>query len=515
MTLSPGSRRAFRTDVQEKRAGGVEHIPVARRSAAALALAGLLLVAASTALAADCGMPPGTERCSRWVAKTEGQRPGPNIANATVVSPDGTRLFVTGAAQGSSDQDIGTFAYDAATGALLWRAYAPLGGSDQGKGIAVSADGETVFVVGDGTGTFTDITTIAYNAATGEERWMTQYDARGLSDIAIAIGLSRDGERAFVTGYSDSGSAFQGGTEYDYATIAYDTTAGEQVWIRRYDGPAHFWDIVQDLAVARVQTQGGYREVVAVTGRSNGQSTANNHTDYATVAYDGATGEELWTSRYDGSAGDREYAYAITASDDGSTLFVTGESVSSGTSYDYATVAYDALTGASLWAARLPRPLDDRPLGVAESNGRVYVTGFGMNGRHPVDRSVVTVAYEASSGTQLWKSERTGPLGEAGRDVWVSPDGTRVYVGGLSAGLVFGSGVYVQGLPGASGAIGISAFMTVAYDASGGTEQWVAHHGGFATDASSRGSALSPDGSRFFITGGEAGSYTTVAYDTA
>jgi hypothetical protein len=80
---------------------------------------------------------------------------------------------------------------------------------------------------------------------------------------------------------------------------------------------------------------------VYVTGRSYGDGTSY---DYATIKYD-AQGNELWIQRYNGPANEYDYAYAM-AVDDRRSVYVTGGSMGSGTVEDYATVKYvQALRG--------------------------------------------------------------------------------------------------------------------------------------------------------------------------
>jgi hypothetical protein len=141
--------------------------------------------------------------------------------------------------------------------------------------------------------------------------------------------VTPDGSTVFVTG-SSGGSNFSA----DYTTVAYSTTTGAKVWVERYDGPGHFDDFASALGVSPDGS------TVFVTGGSTG-SNGFGEEDYATVAYDAATGAREWVSRYDGPAHLDDGADAMAVSPDGSTVFVTGDSNGSN-GYDYATVAYDA-----------------------------------------------------------------------------------------------------------------------------------------------------------------------------
>jgi hypothetical protein len=75
---------------------------------------------------------------------------------------------------------------------------------------------------------------------------------------------------------------------------------------------------------------------VFVTG-----STGSGASDYATVAYDAIGGYQLWVRTYNGPGnGTDGGATAIGVSPDGSAVFVTGESYSTTSQDDYATLAY-------------------------------------------------------------------------------------------------------------------------------------------------------------------------------
>jgi len=123
-----------------------------------------------------------------------------------------------------------------------------------------------------------------------------------------------------VTGSSYSGS----GTNDDFATIKYNS-AGDSVWIRRYNAP----DSSDDAGVAvAIDTIGN----VYVTGKSTDVTTAS---DYATVKYN-ESGDEEWAIRYtnDGSAGSSDEPTGLFV-DAMSNVFVTGMSA-----LDYATIKY-------------------------------------------------------------------------------------------------------------------------------------------------------------------------------
>src|SRR5206468_789061 len=129
----------------------------------------------------------------------------------------------------------------------------------------------------------------------------------------------------------------------DYATVAYRASTGVKLWAARYNGPGNGDDDATALGVSPDGSK------VFVTGSSLG-STIN--IDYATIAYDAATGAKLWAARYNGPANGGDSANALRVSADGTKVFVTGYSTGSTSDLDYATLAYDAATGVELWVKR-------------------------------------------------------------------------------------------------------------------------------------------------------------------
>jgi len=106
--------------------------------------------------------------------------------------------------------------------------------------------------------------------------WVARYNGPGNGwDAARAIALDNSGN-IYVTGES-----WGSGTEYDYATVKYDSSGVEQ-WVARYNGPGNWWDNAYAIDLDNLGN-------VYVTGRSMGSGT---YYDYATIKYSQVVVEE-------------------------------------------------------------------------------------------------------------------------------------------------------------------------------------------------------------------------------
>ncbi len=379
-----------------------------------------------------------------WTSRYNGPDNTVDVATSLAVSPDGTKVFVTGYSTGSgSDWDYATIAYDASTGAKLWakRYNGPGNNFDNATDVGVSPDGSKVFVTGysaDTTGYSTDYATVAYDASTGAKLWARLYDGPGFigdgspsSDSATSLAVSPDGTKVFVTGTSQ-GSTGDPQYAWDYMTLAYNASTGAKLWAKRYNGPGNSIDGAISVAVSPDGAK------VVVTGYSYG-STSWDSSDRMTFAYNASTGATLWARRYNGPANSADSASSLAVSPDGTKVFVTGSSTGSTSGYDYMTIAYDATTGATLWARRYNGPANSidvaSSLAVSPDGTKVFVTGY--SDRYANDNpDYATFAYNASTGAQLWARRYNGPAngGDAALSVAVSPDGTKVFVTGYSVG---------------------------------------------------------------------------------
>ena len=351
---------------------------------------------------------------------------GANLASAIAVSPDGSKVFVTGASAGG----YATVAYAAATGAMLWTArYSGPAGGATPAAVAVSPDGSTVFVTGNAatTGSGLAYATVAYAAATGATLWTASYGIAGGISVADSLAVSPDGSTVFVTGIASETSGVRG-----WATIAYAAATGAQLWVARYNGPVDKGGVARSVAVSPDGS------TVVVTGSATQASGAG----YATLAYAAATGATRWTALYNGpfGAGPDTSAYSVAVSPDGSKVFITGASEASSTEAltAYATVAYDAATGATLWVARYNGPAEQSSavqLVVSPDGSQVFVTGstvkvFGNLGEY----QYATVAYSTVTGGTLWlRLYPNSDSGGSATGIAESPDGSKVFVTGATA----------------------------------------------------------------------------------
>src|ERR1051325_391251 len=90
------------------------------------------------------------------------------------------------------------------------------------------------------------------------------------------------------------------------------------------------------------------------------------------------------------------------------------------------------------WEARYDGRSIDQPDAMAASadGSRVFVTGISEG---PTSNDVVTVAFDAEAGATLWVSRYDGPAHDwdEGLAIAVSPEGSMVFVGGITGGCTF------------------------------------------------------------------------------
>ena len=298
-------------------------------------------------------------------------------------------------------------------------------------------------------------------------------------------------------------------TAADWVVLAHDTNTGALQWearrrSRHYDSP-----------LAATTSKDG--KTLFVTGAAYNGYPVGNATDahIVLVAYDAATGQELWSRTWDNHPDATDTAKTIAVAPNGKTVVVAGVTQNAGNQLDYVTVAFDVARGRELWS-RIHHGL--RPGGTDSLNDiamsprgdLVYVTGASA-GAAEYDADYVTIAYDVRKGKVAWQQRFTG-IDQLGSDraaaITTSPDGSTVYVTGDSLG---------QRRPGATTTQ--YDYATVAYDARSGAQRWVGRYGG-PTPGFNAPIGIVASADRVVVTGQSRGAtpedirdYGTVAYD--
>jgi hypothetical protein len=460
--------------------------------------AGVALAMAAAPVPRAAAQEPGCQevatvgdRCPDWIATYDGEAGGAafmsvDVPAAVAVAPGGGPVFVTG--RGNANQtgsDIVTVAYDPATGAERWVAShaGPGKADDRATDVAVSSDGSSVFVAGvENRSNARNVrsVTIAYDAATGAIRWLSTQSGVASYEDTVRVGVSPDAERVYVATRERASEGTTG-----LVVRALDAATGSEVWSGRH--PAADKVLKPSLAVS----PDGRRVFVGATEGYDSEQGA----DYLVTAFGadeaGQAGELLWTARYDGPY-TNDLLHAMAMAPDGSAVYATGESEGPWRN-DAATVAFGAEDGATLWVSRFETVGWDAGHAVAVSpdGSRVYVAGVADDQDQMLlsaflisSQDALVVAYDAATGEQDWFDLAGVPgfLDERAVAVGVSAGGT-VHAAGYSAATFNGQ----QGPSGGGGGsfdskgnsyshsfnTGNATVVTLAYSPEGERE-WVA-----------------------------------------
>lgn len=224
-------------------------------------------------------------------------------------------------------------------------------------------------------------------------RWSRNYDHSGGAggaerDFVEAIAASPTSDLVFVTGWS-----FDDATRLDVVTEAYRRD-GTLAWSQRFDRG--------DDDRGRALTTSADGQLVFVTG-----STADRATDdILTIAYDAATGDEVWRAVYDGAASLDDAGFAIISAPDGSRVYVAGVGDRPGLrgAGDVAVVALATADGARewVWSYDGPDGLADVATGIDVSPDGADVVVAGYSQGAGTQEDFVTAVLRADDGASAW-----------------------------------------------------------------------------------------------------------------
>jgi outer membrane protein assembly factor BamB len=347
-----------------------------------------------------------------------------------------------------------------ATRAPIWSStFEPPSGASE-SAIAVNPLGGTVYVGGRISSAPGKFVIAAYATGTGDLRWLVRHPSESWATTDCwlrSLAVAPDGNTLFWTGatFARDGSG-------DWATMAMDTATGATRWVSRIPNPT-VW------TPSLVMSPAGNRVFVAGSVRANGQGTR-------VVAYDAATGDELWRVRLSGSIDERP----LGVSPGGGRLFVAlgrrqlGEPLT-----HVAVLALDPSLGSVVWERsfgrgnafyEIPADLMVDPLGK-----RIYVPVIRESSDDSGFRPPVVLAYGTTNGGRQWIARNDGIFSTPAVDVVASSEHVFVTDGDV----------------------------VVSHAARTGRREWGtgAHRLGQDWWSYAAGLAVSPDGGRLFFNG--------------
>ncbi|PTX14919.1 putative secreted protein (Por secretion system target) [Pontibacter mucosus] len=302
-----------------------------------------------------------------------------------------------------------------------------------------------------------EIVTAKY-APSGEllwtKRFVMPYDTNTVvfSEEARAIALDEAGG-VYVTGLLRNSSSYRNGS---ILTFKLDAANGEQTWHAVHGPGGYGTTVLMEPAALAVDKNGG----VYVTGKANNSTVASGY-DYITLKYNTANGAKIWEQTYNGARNFNDEARSIAVDDQGG-VYVTGTSLVDidmwGSRYAYVTLKYNASDGTQVWRAQYAEGvgvLNDPKAIVLDGMGGVYVAGTSQGD----GKDFATVKYAEATGAQLWAARYSRSMGD--------DEVSDLAVDGAG-------GVYVTGR--SAGTSTLTDFTTVRYQAQDGQQAWVKHY---------------------------------------
>lgn len=209
--------------------------------------------------------------------------------------------------------------------------------------------------------------------------------------------------------------------------------------------------------------------------------------------------QQAWAKHYIASDYTIDVAYDIGVDNSGN-VYVTGKSIGSDNSYDYATVKYNA-DGVQEWVMRYEGPVsvDVANALALDKFGYVIVTGYSK--RESTKHDYVTIKY-GPDGNEIWMEDYNGPSNDAAFDITIDDLGN-IYITGRS----YDTDNYYD-------------IVTIKYN-SNGQQQWVARYNG-SNNGNDMPSAVKVDSDgNVYVTGKTAQEiiedtydYVTIKYDS-
>jgi hypothetical protein len=345
-------------------------------------------------------------------------------AVAICVNSNGN-VFVTGwIASGSSSVDVVTIRYNPVSGDTVW--VKKFSHPFEDKPAAIIADNNFVYITGwtFNSATTRDILTIKYDASNGDTVWVREYNGPGGGgDYGLALDLDGSGN-VYVAGRTDNGAA------------------GQKMTVLKYDNAGNFpsgWPMIFTGGISGTFDEARSVKVdgagnIYITGLTRNGAISTD--DYLTLKVN-SSGTVQWARKYNGNINQADDAIGLILDASASNVFVTGYSFRSGSNQDIVTIKYSS-TGDSLAAVIYNGPFNGIDIPVAiikDGSDNIYITGNSFSSNTGYD--YVTISYNSGL-SQRWATKYIGPSGSDFAASIAYAQGF-VYVTGSSAGIGTGN----------------------------------------------------------------------------
>lgn len=179
----------------------------------------------------------------------------------------------------------------------------------------------------------------------------------------------------------------------DYLVLKYNAETGDTIWTKTFNGNPNNPSNDNDIAMGCVVDASGN---LYVTGMSS--NVAGNF-DILTIKFNGATGDTLWTCRFDGAANGYD-AGTKCALDASGNLYITGLSFT-GAYTDFCMIKYNAANGNFIWSHNYPSPLGNKgeAYGCSLNGSTIFINGYVYTG---TAYKLFTVKCDTGNGDTLW-----------------------------------------------------------------------------------------------------------------
>jgi len=372
----------------------------------------------------------------------------------------GTKMFVVGFGNTHVYSYNVSTAYDISTASYNQKL--DVSGQDEyPQGVRFNGDGSKMFVVG-----FKNDNVYSYNLSTAYDLASASYnrsfDVSGQEGSATGMKFNGDGSKMFVVGYSgDNVYSYNLSTAYDLSSATYNRSfdVSVQDGVPRgvtFNGDGSKMFVVGDdnnnvysynVSTAYDLSSASYNQSFDTSGQDgsplgtafNGDGTkmfVAGADDDNVYSYNLSTAYDLGSASYNQSfdvSGQETQPTGVTFNGDGTKMFLVGYDYDNVYSYDLST-AYD-ISSASYNKSFDVSVQDGTATGVTFNGDgtKMYVVG---NGEDQVFSYDLSTAYDLGSASYNQKFDVSGPDNQP-RSVTFNDDGTKMFVAGLSNGIIY------------------------------------------------------------------------------